>query len=338
MLARLLLAGASAGAALLLAELALPVLLGVSRPLLLMGFYALPESNVDDVHINEMGFTGADVRNPKAVGTVRLLTLGGSAFFNRRMTERLTQSLEPVARESGHTLELLGAALRTHTVRASRIKFEYLKRYDFDGALIYHAINDLWIDPAAEAGRAYSHISPWYDRGELLDRCVLCRFAYNGVFYRRPVPERRAFLPGDRFPTLSLFESELTLLVEELRGAGVEPILMSFAWSIPEGYSDDAFREGEQGYHNPERYDRSPVDLWGPPRYVETGLRAHNAAIRAVARRGRVALIDQEQRIGRSLRLFGDVCHLSEEGTEAFVGNIASFLRETRWFELRRER
>lgn len=87
----LALLGASTLASIALVELLLApwyVFRGVDRDLGLMGFYAPPGLLVDDTQINPDGFTGHALSQiDDTSDTTRILTLGGSTMFNRRMTE-----------------------------------------------------------------------------------------------------------------------------------------------------------------------------------------------------------------------------------------------------------
>jgi hypothetical protein len=115
----------------------------VDRDLGLMGFYAPPGMVVDDTRINSDGFTGHELSQiDDSADTLRILTLGGSTMFNRRMTERMIESWSDALPTAP---QVVGAALRTHTTRASVIKYKYyFSKYRFDYVLIYHGINDLW--------------------------------------------------------------------------------------------------------------------------------------------------------------------------------------------------
>ena len=112
-------------------------------------------------------------------------TLGGSALFNRRMTERLKERL---ARDAPRPVEVLGAALRAHTTWSSVHKYRHLARYGFDVVLIYHAINDLKANHVAREDFRpdYSQLGPWYRRGPLLDRSVVARLVHERLLYRKP--------------------------------------------------------------------------------------------------------------------------------------------------------
>ncbi len=295
----------------------LPWRLGVDRQAFLLGFTAT-ESRVDDVPINALGFTGDDLASPKADGTIRVLTLGGSALFNRRMTARLKDAL---AAASPRRVEVLGAALRAHTTWSSVHKYRYLAHHDFDLVLVYHGINDLYANHVApdDFRTDYSHLRAWYRRHPLLDRSVIARAIYNRFLH--DTPEGR--MAGAGFAAADVFRANLATLVDEVQRDGGTPVLLTFAWSIPGHYTDEAFARGEVGYHNPEGYDRVPVSYWGPAPWVREGLARHDLVVHELAAERDVPLIDQRRWIGEDLVWFGDVCHLSEAGTRRFVENVA---------------
>jgi GDSL-like Lipase/Acylhydrolase family len=311
------------GTAVVSTDLAVPTYkTGLSREMFLMGFAATANSLVDDTPINSMGFTGDVVDLSKPPQTIRILTLGGSAMFNRRMTERLKSGFNAV---SSQRVEIIGGALRTHTTASSVLKYKLFSKYSPDFVLIYHGINDLWANHvASEDFRAdYSHLNPWYKRNFCLDYSAICRVIYNKWIYRKPPTVlKTAFhdLPGQK-----VFRGNLMTLINTVRANGSIPILMTFAWAIPDNYTIESFKSGSSGYNNPTKYDSWPVELWGPEEYVREGLRTHNRIVGQIATANNVLLIDQEKLIGKDLYWFGDLCHLSEEGTERFIDNIVNF-------------
>jgi len=324
---RFLLALASLVLCLLAAEFVLlPRISRLPRETFLMGFAATPATAVEDVTINSMGFTGDVLELRKPPGATRILTLGESSLFNRRMTERIKNHLQRI---SPTEVQILGAALRTHTTRASLLKYELLRGYGFDFVLIYHGINDLWANhfPRSEFREDYSHLDLWYRRGFWLDHCAVCRVAYNTL---SASPVRSPEGPS-HYASEVTFERNLSTLVERIRLDGATPVLMTFAWSIPTNYTYEGFASQRIGYNNPTNYDRWPVELWGTPEYVRKGLDAHNRIVRRLSERHRVPLLDQESLMGRDLRWFGDACHLSEEGTDRFIENIAGLFAREGW-------
>lgn len=309
----------------------LPRLLGAPRDLALMGWVATA-AQVDDVPINSLGLTGDVPALPKPPSTRRVLILGGSSLFNRRMTERLRDALQQ--RSAAH-VEVVGAALRMHTSRASVIKYEFLSKYRFDVVLIYEGINDLWANHVtSERFREdYGHLSPWYIRTPLLDRSLVARVVYNCLVAgkTRAIEDFLSNPPGAAvggagFRSVETLGNNLRALVGMVREDGGVPILMTFAWAIPPDYSLEAFESGKLGYVNPDNYDRTAVEVWGTPSFVEQGLRLHNEVVRRVSREMGVPLLDQEALLRGRIELFGDVCHFNEAGTIEVIRNIVDFL------------
>lgn len=299
----------------------------VDRSLGLMGFYAPPGMLVDDTLINSDGFTGhalADVSREN--GGLRVLTLGGSTMFNRRMTERMIASWTDALPTPP---QVVGAALRTHTTRASVIKYDYLfSKYQFDYVLIYHGINDLWANnvPPEIFRPDYSHQNAWGRRGLLLDHSVIARRVYNSRQTRRgtfPTKSNQADFMADKS-----FEANLRALVASVRSNGGIPVLMTFASFIPDDYSQEKFSSGELPYNNPTRYDYCPVELWGDVAYVKKGLQRLNAIVRRLASELDVDLIEQAERLSAVSLNFGDSVHFSELGTDRFIANITDYLLE----------
>jgi len=303
------------------------------RDFLLMGFVGAPNQMVDDTKLNSMGFTGDEIQEAKPANTIRILTLGGSALFNRRMTERIKAGLQPLF---SHRLEILGGALRSHTSASSLRKLEVLRKYHFDYLLIYDNINDLWANnaPLKDFKEDYSHLGPWYQHNLFLDHSLIVRKIYNFFSFRKTGPKLYYAFPDANAENQAHFASESSLrknlktLVEESRDNEITPILMTFAYSILDNYSLEKFKEHSLGYNNPNNYDAQPVELWGSPNYVREGIERHNKVIREVSKEMGVLLIDQEALVGKDLRWFGDLCHLSEEGTDLFVQNIKSFFEK----------
>ena len=306
------------------------------RDMALMGFSGKPNAIIDDTSLNSMGFTGDVIHHKKNPEKVRILTLGGSAMFNRRMTERLNKSLNEI---SSRPVEILGAALRTHTSMSSLIKYRLLSRYKFDYVLIYHGINDLFVNNVyIDHFRSdYSHMLPWYRRNFLLNNSLIARVIYNNFIWGRRIfgmekiwyiyPQVSYIENAMDFVSEKLFRRNISMLIKEIKQDGAVPILMTFAWNIPSHYNQTSFELGTVGY-NPTNYGRYPVELWGSVKFVREGLQKHNTIIREISKQYNVLLIDIENLMGNHLRWFEDVCHFSEEGTDEFIQNTTNFFLE----------
>lgn len=318
----------------------LPRYYDLPRDIALIGFTATPNTLIDDTSINKMGFTGDMMRPQKETGTIRILTLGGSAMFNRRMTERLNQSLSSLFDQP---VEILGAALRTHTSMSSLIKYRTLRKYQFDYVIIYHGINDLFVNnvDAPHFKDDYSHMNPWYKRSFILDRSLTARTIYNNFIWGKQIfgGKKIWFIYPEgknennmAYVSEKLFKRNMTSLIHEIQKDGGIPVLMSFAWNLPVNYSHETFLSGSVGYAS-TNFEKYPVELWGSPEYVSEGLRRHNNVIRQIALIDGALFIDQESLMGKELLWFEDVCHFSDEGTVRFILNITDFFREQGLFK-----
>jgi hypothetical protein len=124
-------------------------------------------------------------------------------------------------------------------------------------------------------------------------------------------------------------ERNIRELVKLVREDGAIPILLTQAFNIPPNYSKDAFYKNALGYNNPTNYNRNPVELWGEVAYVAEGIRKNNETIRRIASEENAMLIDQDAMLSHDITNFGDVVHLSEEGTDRFVKYVTDlFVRQ----------
>ena len=125
------------------------------------------------------------------------------------MTERLIESL---SKATSARLEIQGGALRTHSTRSSLIKYkEHFYRYFFDYVLIYHAINDLWMNNVAlENFKAdYSHYDPWNKRNAVLNHSLIARYIYNRFLWNAP----KYLENGSQFSSYQTFEQNIRELI-----------------------------------------------------------------------------------------------------------------------------
>lgn len=134
---------------------------------------------------------------------------------------------------------------------------------------------------------------------------------------------------GSDIRTAESFRTNLTRIVELAREREETLVLMTFAWYVPDDYTKQRFHDGQLPYTPAEK--THPIEIWGSPENVVAGIRAHNAVVREVAAaHPDLPFVDQEQRIPRDGAYFGDICHFSERGLEAFVEGIAPIARDAR--------
>lgn len=302
----------------------LPKARQLARDAYLMGWIGYPNNVIDDTPLNPLGLTGDVPECKSREGVVRVLTLGGSTFFNRRFTERLITALDE---KSDQPFEVIGAAYRGHTTRSSVIKYDYLtERFDFDFVIVYHAMNDTWannVEPDDFSGD-YTHLDAWYHRNWILDHSIMARDLYNRYLYRKPERVESA----SAFRSAEVFEANLEKIVIKTVDDGAVPLLVTYATCVPPDYSLERFLKGEVSYNNPEQYDAQPIEGWGPRETVMEGIARHNRITIDVAQRHGLPLLDAAVIYGSDPIDFGDVAHFSETGTDRFIALLADFILE----------
>lgn len=309
----------------------LPRLHGLPRETLLNGFAAQPGTVIDGQRIHALGFTGDEIAREKAPGTLRVLVLGSSTMFNRHLGERLKQALQ---QRTTQTVEVLNAGIRSHTSRADWLKLQLLAPYAFDYVLFYNGINDLWANHVLPQDfySDYRQLDPWYRRNALLDNSLLARYSYNVLYHRWLSPgyqfvfPKKPFVNAANFASVQAFAGNAESIVALAKSSGAKPVLLTFAYHLPDNYSRQAFLEGKLDYNNPDNYDSRDVYNWGPPDVVREGLWRNNAALREIALREQVTLIDVDAAMSGQGRWFGDVCHFNDAGVDAFIRLVANTL------------
>lgn len=314
---------------------------GLPRAALLTGFVATPGTVIDGQTINTLGFTG-DVPAPaKPPNTVRILLLGSSTLFNRHLGEHLKTALQ---QRTDKKVELLDAGIRSHTSRAAVLKWQLLAQYQWDYVLFYDGINDLWTNHVLPQDyRAdYAHIDPWYRRNLWLDNSLLLRYGFNTGWHwlqqlnrmsgEKGFPDyqfvfpKKPFVNAAQFASLTAYRHNVDTLLTQITHHQAQPVLLTFAFHLPQHYSRKAFMENTLDYHNPDNYDKRDVFNWGPPEYVREGLQQQNTLIRQLALQRHVPLIDVDAQMSGKGFLFGDVCHFNDDGVAVFSATVAAAL------------
>lgn len=309
----------------------LPAVFGLPRATLLTGFVARPGDVIDGQRINALGFTGDDIAVQKPADTVRILLLGSSTLFNRQLGERLKLALQ---QRTTRKIELLDAGIRSHTTRADLLKLQLLAHYQWDYVLLYDGINDLWANHVLpqDFHADYRQLDPWYHRNALLDNSLLARYSYNLLYHRWLSPghqfvfPKKPFVNAANFSSVPAFAGNVEAMVALAKSSGAEPVLLTFAFHLPDNYSRQAFLDGKLDYSNPDNYDSRDVYNWGPPDFVREGLLRKNAALREIALREKVLLIDVDAAMSGRGHWFGDVCHFNDDGVAVFVDVVTNSL------------
>lgn len=257
-----------------------------------------------------------------------LLLLGGSVM---EQTENWFEDYITAHPELNASVYMVARA--AHNSRDSALKYRCIADRPFDYVLVYNGINDVPMNyiPEDRFDLEYRHCSWFYslDRRLAAGRIHL-KDAFRDTLQRYAVRARpdEDMLPfGATVKTPPALAANLEEIVDRARAAGSIPVLMTFAYYIEPGYNRAAYLAGEYSYG--EGPFGMPVEDWGLPEHVPAIMDAQNRAIRELARRKDVLLVDQAKLItGRDS--FCDVCHLSYAGCEVFVQNVMSAIRQSR--------
>lgn len=270
-----------------------------------------------------------------------ILLLGGSVLVESvgGIPSRLAKNL---AAEGVTDFRVVNLSALAHTTRDSYLKLKSLGDPRFDVVVVYHGINEVRANncPPDLYRSDYSHYE-WYEMRNLTDRYLhsmdlsVIPFSFDYLFHRarqvflepRYVPPhapKRQWVPyGSDIKTMGAFRANLEKIVSRMTRNDTAPILMTFAYYVPPAYSLSAFDAGDLDYASST--DRSPIEIWGHPRNVVAGIKAHNDVVRYLAaRHPEETFIDMEESIPKQGAYFSDICHLSERGSDRFAAVLAA--------------
>ena len=280
-------------------------------------------------------------------GHFDVLLLGGSAMdrVHRSLGDRsnvIQERLEAIVGQPVRTFNLAAPAM---TTLDSLKKYRLMGDYDrhFDLVVLYHGINDVRMNnaPAEMFRDDYSHLA-FYHKITLLESqmglTLLFRTPYMieyTVVNALGSKKLKVYAPrhrlneywqsfGGDIKTEGPFRDNLTEILD-LAAERDEPVLMlTFAWYIPEGYTEAKCDAGEADFSGEVAPD--PVEKWGTVETVPQGMAVHNGIIRDLAapraETGGVLLVDFEPMVERTGANFDDVCHLSEQAKMQFLDAV----------------
>lgn len=256
----------------------------------------------------------------------------------------------PWMQEKKLKVKAYSTGFEAHTSLDSYYKYKYLyEGYDFDLIVVYHGINELRANncPPEMFQDDYSHFSYYSILNRvvrLMDIPVLNRsfLAFKvvlkwGEFIRKRIEKLnpQSFVPtheplqgwleyGKDVRSADVFRGNLENILELAKERSQMVLLMTFAYVIPEGYSQESFKAGALGY-GCEMDIGVPVELYGRSENVRKGLEIHNGVMLDMAEEYECYFVDQAELMDENLDYFIDVCHFSREGITQFAVNIARY-------------
>jgi hypothetical protein len=269
-------------------------------------------------------------------GSEDILLLGGSALH--KDWGEVEQALAERLAFAGHRrVRLHNLAHEAHTSRDSLLKYAALSDARFDLVVFYHAINEARANnvPPALYREDYGHYSwyhtvnalaPYHGEARLALPLTARLFVSSVEMKLRPdryVPTgwpRQDWLAyGADLRSAVSFRNHLSRLLTLARARGDRVLLATFATYVPPDYEKVAFKKGHLDYGR----HLVPLEMWGAPRNVLAAVAAHNEVVRDLAARTPgVLLVDEARLLADQPRFFNDPCHLTVEGSLAFVDHL----------------
>jgi hypothetical protein len=283
----------------------------------------------------------AEAPHDQADGVLDVLVLGPSVW-NPAFGDMGPRFEKALAAKLGRPVRVFNASFMGNTSRDALIAYKHMTEQRFDLVVVYHGINDLFLNNCPpEMFRAdYSH-APRYEQLRLLDShpehpwFVL---PYTVRYLRSRIgqqlnldakPNRAWAHYGANLQTPPVFRSNVQEIIDLARARNAQVLLLTFAWYLPENYSEEAFAAKTLDYD----CHASPVSTWGTPANLAAGLKAHNEVLRGLVNSNPDLLsVDIEALMPAGKQHYDDICHLSPKGCEVLVDLL---IRKADWGKLR---
>lgn len=266
---------------------------------------------------NSLGLRGPEIERTKRAGTIRVVALGESTTFGPYLPLEQTYPylLEQMLRQRypGQAFEVINAGIPMWTTVESFINFTLrLVDYRPDIVLIYHGVNDLRADWFEDFQPDYSHF-------RYLDAQVyghpLASFGTYWLYRTFVLKNERRKARVEAYPSTGSLKRNLSHLVAIAQANGMDVILSTVALSFDESLSverrAEMFRKLIRWYAPPNSMDE-----------FERGVGLHNAAIRELAQKRGVPLVDNAREFPKGEKFFQDEVHFTFEGNKVLAANF----------------
>ncbi len=220
----------------------------------------------------------------------------------------------------------------------SLLKYSFLVKngYDFDYIIFYHGINETRTNniPSQFFKVDYTHYSFYKianllfknESGLLYELINHSSLAYRAFYtynlfqhkfsssvIATHTPREEWLQEGAEIKSVKSFENNLRKIIDSVEKEKSTLIVPSFAFNIPDNYSEEKFAQRELGYGETGGYG---VKVWGLPQNVTKGVLAHNKLIQEL--KGNYIFIDTQE-IAHDIKNFYDPCHFTQKGEVEFT-------------------
>ena len=274
--------------------------------------------------VNRDGFKGPELN--KAHDKVRVLTLGDSCTFGS-LVDRFSypRTMETRLRMQGADTEVVNGGVKGYTPWNILLRMNDFKELKPEIVTIYAGWNGIYTFEAIGAQRwLQSPLLFEVAWNRLYTKVVGQRNAALAAYQKEKRPDRLSIRLDDSGEYRPGFLEQVELIVREMQSIGSLVVLMTLPglYSMDEWPNEHALEIG----HLPVYTDNPFVLAKVTQRY--------NDALRKLAARNKLALIDLEDWANRTLKprdaYFVDSVHLTDEGQQMIGNYVASKLLE--WF------
>jgi hypothetical protein len=275
--------------------------------------------------------------------TLDVLVLGPSVWHRNfgDLAPRLGQELE---KKLQRPVKIYNLSFPGRTSRDALLAYRRLAERRFDLVVVYHGINDQFLNniPAENYHHNYSHASR-FEELRLLDRhpehgwfalpytmrCLGAKLLAGLSVHQQP--DLRYGQQNLEPKTPASFRANLEKILDLAQARGERVLLTTFAYYIPENYTEEAFAAKTLDY----AMHMTPLKRWGTPANVARGLQEHNAVIQDLAvQRPEILFADVQARMPNGKQYFDDCCHLTLPGCARYMEIL---MDQTPWEKIRRQ-
>lgn len=281
----------------------------------------------------------------KGDGYFDILFLGGSVLYDVGDWEKAVPLLqERLGDKIKSKIRIHNLARPSHSSLDSLFKYRSLSDKHFDLVVIYESINEVRANncPPEIFRDDYSHYS-WYHKLNFFERHGAFKFfTLPYTLYSLSADIRQKLKPAQFVPTdipnedwgkygktirtAKPFQRNLESIINLAKRRQEPVLLMTFTFYVPKDYSYGKFKLRRLDYTYGEH--SFPIEVWGKPEHVIRGALVHNTVIKNLAAQHReIMLLDELSLMPQNGAFFQDICHLTDQGIEKFLNDVAETLK-----------
>ena len=286
-----------------------------------------------NITINSLGYRGENFSITKKPGIFRIVCLGGSTTFGIGSSSDKTtypQFLEDIlnSKIQNRKFEVINAGVPGYTTAENLINLEFrIVDLSPDLIIIYDGYNDFKPNRVPNFKSDYSH---WRYREPIyIGRPFTENFRFyvklkNVILKYSPKKQYSPFPELKRFDTVSqsgviAFKRNLRSMVYLAKSENIKVIVSTFV--IP--LNNDNFKKDPERFRNLLRFTQT-LTYKG---ILDANIK-YNNAIKELAEKENIPLVDSDKIMSLSLEYFDDYVHFNDKGAFLMAKNIANYIIE----------